>query len=308
MPRRFRAFFFQTEDGIRDPLVTGVQTCALPIWQRADHRASQGDHQPRRQEVLPARSGGDPLYASEDRARRDGRAARCAPWRAKLPVRRAEGRREARACRSARVTEGPGRRLQAPRDTGAFHRVAAHRHRQVEAPHPARLGARAPSRQGIVGRMAAALSGKLVLVTGASAGIGRASALALARAGAKVIATGRRAAELDALRKEIAAQTLAGDLNDARFAEELAGASREVDIFVNNAGILKYAPLLDMSDEDCEAMFRTNVLAAFRIMRVVAKAMVERRGGHIIVMSSIAAREVYQLGGIYCATKHALSA
>jgi len=65
---------------------------------------------------------------------------------------------------------------------------------------------------------------------------------------------------------------------------------------------------LDMSDEDCEAMFRTNVLAAFRIMRVVAKAMVERRGGHIIVMSSIAAREVYQLGGIYCATKHALSA
>jgi NADP-dependent 3-hydroxy acid dehydrogenase YdfG len=156
--------------------------------------------------------------------------------------------------------------------------------------------------------MATGLAGKQVLVTGASAGIGRASALALAKAGAKVLATGRREAELAALKKQVPVQTLAGDLNDARFAEELAGAAREVDIFVNNAGVLKYAPLLDMTDEDCEAMFRTNVLAAFRISRSVAKAMVARRGGHIIVMSSIAARQVYALGGIYCATKHALCA
>jgi NADP-dependent 3-hydroxy acid dehydrogenase YdfG len=132
--------------------------------------------------------------------------------------------------------------------------------------------------------------------------------VALARAGAKVIATGRRAAELESLKKECPMQTLAGDLNDKGFAEDLAAAAREVEIFVNNAGILKYAPLLDMSDEDCEAMFRTNVLAAFRITRAVAKAMVQRRRGHIIVMSSIAAREAYPLGGIYCGTKHALSA
>jgi NADP-dependent 3-hydroxy acid dehydrogenase YdfG len=156
--------------------------------------------------------------------------------------------------------------------------------------------------------MAAALSGKQVLVTGASAGIGRACAVALARAGAKVIATGRRAAELESLGKEIPVQTLAGDLNDAGFAEDLAAAAREADLFVNNAGILKYAPFLEMSDEDCEAMFRTNVLAAFRISRLVARSMVRRGHGHIIVMTSIAAREVYQLGLIYCATKHALSA
>src|SRR5262249_50238942 len=67
-----------------------------------------------------------------------------------------------------------------------------------------------------------------------------------------------------------------------------------VDLFVNNAGVLKYAPLLDMTDADCEAMFRTNVLASFRITHRVAK--------------SIAAREVYRLGVMYCATKHALSA
>jgi 3-hydroxy acid dehydrogenase/malonic semialdehyde reductase len=156
--------------------------------------------------------------------------------------------------------------------------------------------------------MAAPLSGKSVLVTGASAGIGRACVLALAQAGARVLATGRRAAELESLKKQCPVETLAGDLNDAAFAGELATAARDVDIFVNNAGVLKYAPLLDMTDDECEAMFRTNVLAAFRITRAVAKSMVQRGRGHIIVMSSIAAREVYQLGVLYCATKHALSA
>jgi NADP-dependent 3-hydroxy acid dehydrogenase YdfG len=158
--------------------------------------------------------------------------------------------------------------------------------------------------------MGTPLSGKAVLVTGASAGIGRATAVALAGAGAKVLATGRRKAELDALRKQCggAVETIAGDLNDVRFVDELAGAARDVDIFVNNAGVLKYAPLMDMTDADCEDMFRTNVLASFRITHRVAKAMMERRCGHIIVMTSIAAREVYRLGVIYCATKHALSA
>src|ERR1700730_14398084 len=158
--------------------------------------------------------------------------------------------------------------------------------------------------------MSTPLSGKAVLVTGASAGIGRATAVALAGAGAKVLATGRRKAELDALKKQCggAVETIAGDLNDVRFVDELAGAARDVDIFVNNAGVLKYAPLMDMTDADCEDMFRTNVLASFRITHRVAKAMMERRRGHIIVMTSIAAREVYRLGVIYCATKHALSA
>jgi NADP-dependent 3-hydroxy acid dehydrogenase YdfG len=159
--------------------------------------------------------------------------------------------------------------------------------------------------------MSAPLSGKTVLVTGASAGIGRATALALAQAGAKIIATGRRKRELEALAKECSAgaiATAAGDLNDARFVGELAERARDVDILVNNAGILKYAPLMDMTEKDCEDMFRTNVLASFRVTLAVARSMVERRRGHIIVMTSIAAREVYQLGVIYCATKHALSA
>jgi hypothetical protein len=154
------------------------------------------------------------------------------------------------------------------------------------------------------------LSGKTALVTGASAGIGRAAALALAQAGAIVIATGRRKAELDALARECSGSiiTTAGDLTDKGFVDDLAARARDVDIMVNNAGILKYAPLMDMTNEDCEDMFRTNVLASFRVTLAVARSMLARRRGHIIVMTSIAAREVYQLGVIYCATKHALSA
>ena len=159
--------------------------------------------------------------------------------------------------------------------------------------------------------MGGALSGKTVLVTGASAGIGRAAAIALAEAGAKVIATGRRKQELDALVRECGGavtEAIAGDLNDAHFVGDLAKRAHGVDILVNNAGILKYASLMDMTDGDVEAMFRTNVLAAFRVTHAVARSMMERRRGHIIVMTSIAAREVYPLGVIYCATKHALSA
>src|SRR5260221_14164250 len=159
--------------------------------------------------------------------------------------------------------------------------------------------------------MSMPLSGKAVLVTGASAGIGRATAIALAQAGARIIATGRRKPELDTLAKQCggaAIETVVGDLNDARFVDDLANRPPDVDILVNNAGILKYAPLMDMTDTDCEDMFRTNVLASFRITHRVARSMMQKRRGHIIVMTSIAAREVYRLGVIYCTTKHALSA
>jgi NADP-dependent 3-hydroxy acid dehydrogenase YdfG len=159
--------------------------------------------------------------------------------------------------------------------------------------------------------MSAPLSGKTVLVTGASAGIGRATAVALAQAGARIIATGRRKIELDALAKQCggaAVETVAGDLNDRSFVDELAKRADGVDIMAHNAGVLKYAPLMAMTEADCEAMFRTNVLASFRVILAVARSMVARRRGHIIVMSSIAAREVYRLGVIYCTTKHALSA
>jgi 3-hydroxy acid dehydrogenase/malonic semialdehyde reductase len=158
--------------------------------------------------------------------------------------------------------------------------------------------------------MGVPLVGKTALVTGASAGIGKATTAALVKAGAKVIATGRRKAALDELKKQhgLAVEIMAGDLNDAGFVAELGATARAADIFVNNAGVLKYAPIMDLTDADSEWMFRTNVLAALSITKVVAKSMIERGSGHIIIMTSTAAREVYQLGVLYCATKHALSA
>src|SRR5262249_29359939 len=105
-----------------------------------------------------------------------------------------------------------------------------------------------------------------------------------------------------------AVETIAGDLNDAGFVAELAARAQGVDILVNNAGILTYAPVMDLTFADTAAMFTTNVLAAFRVMQEIARSMIARRRGHIIVMSSTAAREVYRLGVVYCATKHALSA
>src|SRR5262245_53697215 len=116
--------------------------------------------------------------------------------------------------------------------------------------------------------MSTPLSGKAGRGPGARAGIGRATAVALGQAGAKIIATGRRQSELATLARQCdgnAVETIAGDLNDAGFVDALAQRAREVDIFVNNAGVLKYAPLMDMTDADCEAMFQINVLASFRV-------------------------------------------
>ncbi len=155
------------------------------------------------------------------------------------------------------------------------------------------------------------LEGRRILVTGASAGIGRATALTLAQAGAQVLATGRREDALSALQAQAAdgrIQTLAGDLNDAGFAADLAAAAAQVDVFVNNAGVLRYAPVLEITDEDTAWMFQTNVLSAFRISQSIARHMVARGQGQLVFVTSIGAREVFRMASVYAATKHALSA
>jgi NADP-dependent 3-hydroxy acid dehydrogenase YdfG len=156
------------------------------------------------------------------------------------------------------------------------------------------------------------LAGRLALVTGASAGIGRATAVALAREGAAIIATGRREAELATLAAECvaaggSARPLAGDLNDPAFLATLAAAAAAADIFVNNAGVLTYAPLLELTDAQCAAMFQVNVLAALRISQAIGAAMSARRRGHIVIMTSLSARNINRFAVVYGATKHAMS-
>jgi NADP-dependent 3-hydroxy acid dehydrogenase YdfG len=112
--------------------------------------------------------------------------------------------------------------------------------------------------------MSERLKGKLALVTGASSGIGRACAVALAREGAEVIATARRRDRLQAMEGAVGAGTIrgfAGDIDDIGFVRELAAHAAAANLLVHNAGVLSYAPLMDLTDAECEAMFRTNVMS-----------------------------------------------
>jgi NADP-dependent 3-hydroxy acid dehydrogenase YdfG len=155
------------------------------------------------------------------------------------------------------------------------------------------------------------LAGKTALVTGASSGIGRAVVVAFAREGAAVTASARRAGKLHSLALECDAldgsvRVVAGDLSDDGFIAELADAAGPVEILVNNAGTMNYEPLIDFPQDQIERIFRVNVLAPLYLTRLVARGMIGRGHGHIIMMSSLAAREVFPLGGVYCASKHAL--
>jgi NADP-dependent 3-hydroxy acid dehydrogenase YdfG len=157
------------------------------------------------------------------------------------------------------------------------------------------------------------LAGKLALVTGATSGIGRATALALAREGATVIATGRRDAALAELVSEAGGlpgkiRPVAGDMADTAFVKRLAADAAAADILCANAGTMTYAPFLDITTEEIEAMFRVNVLSTIHLCQALAKAMAARKAGHIVVMTSLAAREIYTFGSVYSASKHAQSA
>jgi NADP-dependent 3-hydroxy acid dehydrogenase YdfG len=157
------------------------------------------------------------------------------------------------------------------------------------------------------------LKGKVALVTGATSGIGRATAIALVREGVTVIATGRRVSALEELAKACAGmagrvQPAPGDMADTAFVKRLAGEASAADILCANAGTCTYAPFLDLATNEIEAMFRVNVISTAHLLQAMARSMVERKAGHIVVMTSIAANEIFRFGSVYSATKHAMTA
>lgn len=154
---------------------------------------------------------------------------------------------------------------------------------------------------------------KTVLVTGASSGIGRACAEQLAAAGARLVLCARRADRLEALAAELDAEVhaFALDVRDRAAVEEtLAGlppAWREIDVLVNNAGLAAgHAPLQDGDPGDWERMVDTNVKGLLWVTRAVVPGMVERGRGHVVNIGSIAGRETYPGGAVYCASKGAV--
>jgi 3-hydroxy acid dehydrogenase / malonic semialdehyde reductase len=160
---------------------------------------------------------------------------------------------------------------------------------------------------------------KIALITGATSGIGRASAMKLADIGFDLILTGRRKEKLDEIQTQITNQTpvrtlcLNFDIRDCKATEQaidtLDATWKDIDVLVNNAGLAAgMDPINNGNLDDWEAMIDTNVKGLLYITRKVSRLMIERNTGHIINLSSIAAKEVYTNGNVYCATKHAVDA
>jgi len=160
------------------------------------------------------------------------------------------------------------------------------------------------------------LSGKVALVTGATSGLGRRFALVLAKAGAKVAITGRRAERLAALQSEIeamggAAAAIALDVTDpGSIAACMTEAERTlgpVDILVNNAGMNVQALPAEVTPEGFDTMFDTNVRGAFFMAQAAGRSMMARgAGGRIVNIASIGAHTVLPGLTIYCMTKAAV--
>lgn len=160
---------------------------------------------------------------------------------------------------------------------------------------------------------------KTVLITGATSGIGLACAEVFAKSGYRLVLTGRRTTLLSDLVARLAMDfdvEVFGVALDVRHADEVAAAIGSlpppfdvIDILINNAGLAAgLAPLHQGDLLDWERMIDTNIKGLLYMSRAVSRGMVERGSGHIINLGSVAGKEVYPNGNVYCATKHAVDA
>ncbi len=162
------------------------------------------------------------------------------------------------------------------------------------------------------------LAGRTALVTGASSGIGAACARAMAGAGARVALCARRIERVQALASELRAMgaeahPFALDVRDAEAVDTalrgLPEPFQAVDLLINNAGLSRGLDSLQHGAlSDWDEMLDTNVKGLLYVTRALVPGMVKRGAGHVINLGSIAGREVYPKGAVYCASKHAVDA
>jgi hypothetical protein len=163
----------------------------------------------------------------------------------------------------------------------------------------------------------AALAGKVAVVTGASSGIGRATALALGTRGAHVVGVARRVDRLRDVRDAIAraggtAEACRLDVTDRtgceEFATDVLARHGGVDVLVNDAGLARgLAPVADHDEADWREMIETNVIALARMTKLFLPSLCER-GGDVVHVGSVAGLQPYANGAMYCATKAAVEA
>ncbi|MEZ5105422.1 MAG: SDR family NAD(P)-dependent oxidoreductase [Draconibacterium sp.] len=158
---------------------------------------------------------------------------------------------------------------------------------------------------------------KIALITGATSGIGEATSILLAENNFDVILTGRRAERLEALKETITNKTgakvylLNFDIRSLEATEQavksLPNDWLNIDVLVNNAGLAAgLSSIQEGSIDDWERMIDTNIKGLLYISRLISPLMIKRGSGHIVNLSSIAGKETYPNGNVYCATKYAV--
>ncbi len=163
------------------------------------------------------------------------------------------------------------------------------------------------------------LTGKTVLVTGASSGIGAACAEVFAQAGCRLILAARRLDRLEAAAERLHAEscteilTASLDVRDREavdaWVDGLDPAWSSIDVLVNNAGLARgLSTIYEGDTNDWEEMIDTNVKGLLWVTRAVLRGMVARGSGHVVNIGSIAGHETYPGGNVYCASKHAVTA
>ncbi|GLR16168.1 SDR family NAD(P)-dependent oxidoreductase [Portibacter lacus] len=160
---------------------------------------------------------------------------------------------------------------------------------------------------------------KIALITGATSGIGKATAGQFAKNGYDLIITGRRKKRLEEIRKKmqekygVKVKSLVFDIRQLNAVKKALGSLEEdwleIDVLVNNAGLASgFDPIFQGSTKDWDTMIDTNVKGLLYMTRLVSPKMVNKKRGHIINVCSTAGHEVYPNGNVYCASKYAVDA
>ncbi|MCB9418479.1 MAG: SDR family NAD(P)-dependent oxidoreductase [Ardenticatenaceae bacterium] len=160
------------------------------------------------------------------------------------------------------------------------------------------------------------INGRTIIITGASAGIGRATAVSLAQSGANIVIIARREARLQALAGELADSpgqvlAIAGDIQDPTFAQELiartVGQFGRLNVLINNAGVGHLSQLAEMPLTDVQTIWNTNVNGLIAATQAAVAQMKRQGGGQIINVSSILGQRPLPGSGVYCASKTAVN-
>ena len=158
---------------------------------------------------------------------------------------------------------------------------------------------------------------KVAIITGASSGIGYATALALSKAGAKVAIGARRVDRLEELAKKISADggevfyqklDVTQRLECENFAKAVLEKWGSIDILVNNAGLMPLSLFKSLKVDEWDRMIDVNIKGVLYCTGSVILHMKEKKSGHIVNISSVAGRTVFPTGTVYCATKNAITA